>query len=89
MQDYSYIFVSDMVLTNTEITPHSHNTKQLKNASGQFPVHHITTIIRMQQLFFRILSVSFCFCKVCNNRIFTPDKQSKKQSTSSIEKFRE
>ena len=76
MQDYSYIYVSGMVLTNTEITPSSHNLKQLKNASGQFSVHRIPTIIRMQQLIFRILSVSFCFCKVCNNRIFTPDKQS-------------
>ena len=38
MQDYSYIYVSGMVLNNIEITPHSHNLKQLKNASGQFPV---------------------------------------------------
>ena len=76
MQDYSYIYVPGMELTNTGITPSSHNTKQLKNASGQFSVQHIPTIIRMQQLFFRILSVSFCFCKVCNNRIFTPNKQS-------------
>jgi len=36
MQDYSYIYVSGMVLTNTEITPHSHNTKQRRNASGLF-----------------------------------------------------
>jgi len=36
MQDYSYIYVSGMVLTNTGITPHSHNTKQLKNAPGMF-----------------------------------------------------
>jgi len=36
MQDYSYIYVSGMVLINTEITPHSHNTKQRRNASGQF-----------------------------------------------------
>jgi len=34
MQDYSYIYVSGMVLTNTRITPSSHNFKQLKNASG-------------------------------------------------------
>ncbi|SVC09954.1 uncharacterized protein METZ01_LOCUS262808, partial [marine metagenome] len=39
MQDYSYIYVSGMVLTNTGITPSSHNLKQLKNASGQFSVH--------------------------------------------------
>ena len=76
MQDYSYIYVSGMVLTNTEITPSSHNLKQLKNASGQFSVHRIPTIIKMQQLFFRILSVPFCFRKICNSRIFTPDKQS-------------
>ena len=36
MQDYSYIYVSGMVLTNTEITPRSHNLKQLKNAPGLF-----------------------------------------------------
>jgi len=35
MQDYSYIYVSGMVLTNTAITPHSHNLKQLRNASVQ------------------------------------------------------
>ena len=76
MLDYSYIYVSGMMLTNTGITPSSHNTKQLKNASGQFSVQHIPTIIRMQHFFLHILFVSFCFCKVCNNRIFTPDKQS-------------
>ena len=76
MQDYSYIYVSGMVLTNTGINPSSHNLKQLKNASGQFPVQHIPTIIRMQHFFLHILSVSFCFCKVCNNRIITPEKQS-------------
>ena len=64
------------MLANIGITPGSHNLKQLKNASGQFPVHHIPTIIKMQQLFFRILSVPFCFRKICNSRIFTPDKQS-------------
>ena len=36
MQDYSYIYVSGMVLTNTIITYGSHNTKQLKNAPGLF-----------------------------------------------------
>ena len=36
MQDYSYIYVCGMVLTNTEIIPHSHNTKQRKNSSVQF-----------------------------------------------------
>jgi len=36
MQDYSYIYVSGMVLRNPEITPHSHNPKQLKNVSGQY-----------------------------------------------------
>ena len=62
MLDYSYIYVSGMMLTNTGITPSSHNTKQLKNASGQFSVQHIPTIIRMQHLVFRILS--FCFASV-------------------------
>ena len=64
MQDYSYISVSVMVLTNTGITPSSHNLKQLKNASGQFSVQHIPTIIRMQHFFFasclfRFASVKF------------------------------
>jgi len=36
MQDYSYIYVPVMVLTNTAITHGSHNTKQLKNAPGLF-----------------------------------------------------
>ena len=64
MQDYSYIYVSGMMLTNTGITPSSHNFKQLKNASGQFSVQHIPTIIRMQHFFFasflfRFASVKF------------------------------
>jgi len=37
MQDYSYICVQVLVLTNTRITPYSHYLKQLKNASGHFP----------------------------------------------------
>ena len=52
MQDYSYIYVSGKVLTNTGITPHSHNLKQLKNASRQFPVKHIPIKSRLQHLFF-------------------------------------
>jgi hypothetical protein len=32
MQDYSYIYVSGMVLSNPGITPHSNNLKQLRNA---------------------------------------------------------
>ena len=64
MQDYSYIYVSGMVLTNTGITPSSHNLKQIKNASGQFSVQHIPTIISMQHFFFasflfRFASVKF------------------------------
>ena len=45
MQDYSYIFVSGMMLTNTEITPGSHNLKQLINASGQFSVQDMPITI--------------------------------------------
>ena len=52
MQDYSYLAVSGKVLTNTGITPHSHNLKQLKNASRQFPVKHIPIKSRLQHLFF-------------------------------------
>ena len=76
MQDYSYIFVSGMVLTNTIITPRSHNTKQLINASGQFLGVGYSDYKQNTTLIFRILSASFCFCKICINRIFTPDKQS-------------
>ena len=36
MQDYSQIYVPSMVLTNTGITPRSHNLKQLKNAPMKF-----------------------------------------------------
>jgi len=36
MQDYSYIYVPGMVLSNLGITPRSHNFKQLKNALGLF-----------------------------------------------------
>jgi len=50
MQNFSYIFVSGMVITNTGITPHSHNLKQFKN--GQFPVQHIPIKSRLQHLFF-------------------------------------
>jgi len=64
MQDYSYISVSVMVLTNTGITPSSHNLKQLKNASGQFSVQDIPITSSMQHFFytsclFRFASVKF------------------------------
>ena len=52
MQDYSYIFVSGMVLKNKEITSSSHNLIQLKNASRHFSVQHIPTKILIQHLFF-------------------------------------
>ena len=52
MQDYSYLNVSVMALTNLGITPHSHNLKQLKNAPGQFPVQRIPIKSRIQHLFF-------------------------------------
>ena len=52
MQDYSYIYVPGMVLTNTEITPHSHNTKQLKKLPVCFPREYIPVKSRMQHLFF-------------------------------------
>ena len=70
MQDYSYIYVSGMVLTNTGITPSSHNFKQLKNAPGHFFLEVYSYKKQNATLFFRILSVSFCFCKVCNNNTF-------------------
>ena len=52
MQDYSYIYVSGMVITNTAITPNSYNLKQLKNASGHFPVQRIPIKSRIQHIFF-------------------------------------
>jgi len=63
MQDYSYIYVPGMVLSNTGITPHSHNLKQLKNAPGQFfhlrysYYKHNTTLIFASCLF-RFASVN-------------------------------
>ena len=51
MQDYSYIYVSGMVLSNLGITPSSNNLKQLKNAFGQFPVQRIPIKSRIQHLF--------------------------------------
>jgi len=36
MQDYCYLTLPVMVLTNTGITLRSHNLKQLKTESGQF-----------------------------------------------------
>ena len=61
MQNYSYIYVSGMVLSNPEITPRSHNLKQLKNASGHFPVQRIPLKIRMQQLFFVSYLLRYAF----------------------------
>ena len=87
MRAFYYIYVSGMVLTNTEITPDSRNLKQLKNASGHFSVQHIPTTIRVQH-FFCILSFSFCFCKVCKNRIFTPDKRSQNSQHRALKKYR-
>ena len=69
MQDYSYIYVSGMVLTNTGITPSSHNFKQLKNAPGHFFLKVYSYKKQNATLIFRILSVSFCSCKICINRI--------------------
>ena len=62
MQDYSYNYVSGMVLTNTGITPSSHNTKQLRNASGLFTQKVYTYKNQNTTLIFRILS--FCFASV-------------------------
>jgi len=65
-----------MVLTNTEITPHSHNLKQLKKCFQEIFRKAYTYKKQNATLIFRILSVSFYFCKICINRIFTQDKQS-------------
>ena len=63
MQDYTYIYVPVIVLTNTGFTPCSHNLKQLKNAFRQFPVQRIPIKIRMQHLFFVSSLLSFAFVK--------------------------
>jgi hypothetical protein len=52
MQDYSYICVPGMVLSNTEITPRSHNLKQLKNAPVQFPAQRIPIKSIIQHFFY-------------------------------------
>jgi len=52
MQDYYYIYVPGMVLTNTGITPKAHNMKQLRNLPGSFTVQDILITSRMQHLFF-------------------------------------
>ena len=56
MMDYSYTYVTGMVLTDTEITPSSHNFKQLKNAFGQFPHEMYPYKIQIATLIFRIQS---------------------------------
>ena len=88
MQDYSYIYVPVIVLINTGFTPCSHNTKQRRNASGQFLRVGYSYYKQNATLIFRILSVSFCFCKICNNRIFTPDKQSQNSQHRALKKNR-
>ena len=70
MQNYSYIYVSGMMLIDTEITPHSHNTKQRRNASGQFSQRVYSSLKQNATLIFCILSVSFCFCRICINNTF-------------------
>ena len=50
------MYASGMVLTNTGITPSSHNFKQLKNAFGQFPHRVYPYKIQIATLIFRIQS---------------------------------
>ena len=64
MHYYSYIYVPGMVLTNTGITPGSHNLKQLRNAPRHFFLRVYFYKKENATLIFRILSVSFCFCKI-------------------------
>ena len=52
--------------------------------TGSFPSESIPVKSGMQH-FFCILSVSFCFCKICNNRIFTPDQQSQNSQHQALE----
>ena len=63
MQDYSYIYLPGMVLSNPGITPRSHNLKQLINAPGLFTQRkYITVKSRIQYLFFT--SCMFRFASV-------------------------
>ena len=63
MQDYFYIYISGMVLTNTGITFSSHNLKQLKMLLGNFSVQHIPIKIIMQHLFFVSFLLHFASVK--------------------------
>ena len=63
MQDYSYIFVSGMMLIITGITPGSHNLKQLKNAPGHFFLKVYSCLKQSATLIFRILSLCFASVK--------------------------
>ena len=69
MQDYSYIYLPGMVLNNPGITPRSHNLKQLINAPGLF-TQTISLLKAEYNTYFHILSVSYCFCKICINNKF-------------------
>jgi len=63
MQDYSYIFVLGMVLTNTEITPHFHVIQNsAKMLPGSIRGEYIPNKSRMQHLFFE--SCLFRFASV-------------------------
>jgi hypothetical protein len=63
MQDYSYIYVPGMVLSNPEITPRSHNLKQLKNAPLYFFLKVYSYKMQNTTLIFRILSFRFTSVK--------------------------
>ena len=70
MEDYSYIFLSVMVLTNTGSTPGSHNLKQLKNTSGgSFTEEYITVKSIIQHFFYTSCLFRYVFSKICINRI--------------------
>ena len=63
MQDYSYIYVSGLVLTNTVIPPRSHNLKQLKNAPRKFSQRVYSCQKQNATLIFRILAFGFASVK--------------------------
>ena len=69
MQDYSYIYVPGMVLSNPGITTRSHTFVTTQKCFRPIPRTAYTYKKQNTTLIFRILSVSFCFCKICNNRI--------------------
>ena len=70
MQDYSYIYVSGMVLSNPGITPSSHNLKQLKQCLRVVFMGIVYLLKEECNTYFSHPVFLFCFCKICINNTF-------------------